>query len=155
MAESGDLTLGQYLPDWLISISRSGLEPTTLTWYTSAVTRHIIPMLGAVKMDRLSPATIEAFLTDKAENGRLDGTGGLGPASVRRLQVTSHKALDAAVRKGMLHRNPADLAESPKMPPTGVCVAPRCADSPGLTSIWTAGSSRYAGRRWSSTVDDT
>ena len=30
--------------------------------------------------------------------------------------MTLHKALDAAVRKGLLTRNPADLAESPKVP---------------------------------------
>jgi len=70
---------------------------------------------------------IESFLADKAENGRLDGTGGLGPASVRRLQVTLRKALEAAVRKGMLARNPADLADSPRMPPRDVTV-----------DVWTA-----------------
>lgn len=116
IADAGDLTVSQYLSDWMISLNRAGLEPTTLSWYRSAVARHIIPTLGSVKLERLSPVMIEAFLTDKSESGRLDGTGGLGPASVRRLQVTLHKALDAAVRKGMLARNPADLAESPKMP---------------------------------------
>jgi integrase len=118
ITDAGDLTLTQYLTDWLGSISVIGLEPTTLSWYRSAVTRHIIPTLGSVKLAKLSPVTIEAFLADKAESGRLDGAGGLGPASVRRLMVTLHKALDAAVRKGMLSRNPADLAESPKMPVT-------------------------------------
>lgn len=46
--------------------------------------------------------------------------GGLGPASVRRLQVTLHKALHAAVRKGLLQVNPADLADKPKIPPRDV-----------------------------------
>jgi len=45
---------------------------------------------------------IERFLADKAEHGRLDGTGGLGAASVNRLQVTLHKSMKAAVRKGLL-----------------------------------------------------
>lgn len=116
ITDAGDLRLGQYLTDWLSSLGTSGLEPTTLSWYRSAVIRHIIPTLGSVKLVKLSPLTIEAFLADKAAGGRLDGTGGLGPASVRRLQVTLHKALNAAVRKGMLPRNPVDLAESPKMP---------------------------------------
>ena len=65
---------------------------------------------------------IEAFLADRAERGRLDGTGGLSPASVRRLRVTLRKALDAAVRKGVLDRNPVDLADSPRMTPRDVTV---------------------------------
>lgn len=117
-ADAGRLTVGHYLSDWVTSLEGSGLEPTTLSWYGSAVTRHIIPALGSVKLANLSPVMIEAFLLEKKTNGRLDGNGGLGASSVRRLQVTLHKALDAAVRKGMLARNPVDLAESPRMPAT-------------------------------------
>ena len=116
VGEARDLTVGHYLSDWLVSLSRGGLEPTTLTWYRSAILRHIIPVLGSMRLVNLSPQTIETFLAEKAMKGRLDGRGGLGPASVRRLQVTLHKALDAAVRKGLLTRNPADLAKSPKVP---------------------------------------
>jgi integrase len=94
----------------------TGVSLATVSWYRSAVIRHIVPVLGTVKLGRLSAVQIEAFLAEKAESGRLDGSGGLGPASVRRLQVTLHKALDAAVRKGLLASNPADLADKPKIP---------------------------------------
>jgi len=91
------------------------LEKGTVSWYRSAVERHIIPSIGGVRLSRLSAVQVEAFLASKAEGGRLDGKpGGLGPASVRRLQVTLGKALDAAVRKGMLAANPVRLAEKPK-----------------------------------------
>jgi integrase len=63
---------------------------------------------------------VETFLADKAACGRLDGKGGLGPASVRRLQVTLHKALDAAVRHRLLAVNPMDLADKPKVPRSDV-----------------------------------
>ena len=71
---------------------------------------------------------IEAFLLQKARSGHLGGTGkaadkagsALGPASVRRLHVTLHKALDSAVRKGLLHRNPVDLADKPRVPAVDV-----------------------------------
>ncbi|MGF1618058.1 MAG: tyrosine-type recombinase/integrase [Acidimicrobiia bacterium] len=115
-ADAGHLTVGQYISDWVASLDGTGLEPTTLSWYRSAAIRHIIPKLGSVKLTNLSPVMIEAFLLDQKARGRLDGNGGLGPSSVRRLQVTLHKALDAALRKGMLARNPVDLAETPRMP---------------------------------------
>jgi integrase len=123
ISDAGAVTLGEYLGDWLGSLGMAQLEAATVSWYKSAVTRHIVPALGSVRLGRLSAVQIEAFLADKAERGRLDGKGGLGPASVRRLQVTLHKALDAAVRKGLLAFNPADLADKPKIPPRDVTEA--------------------------------
>ena len=120
MSDAGALTVGEYLADWLSSLGIAQLEAATISWYHSAAIRHIIPALGSVKLSKLTPVMIEAFLAEKADRGRLDGTGGLGPASVRRLQVTLHKALDAAVRKGMLATNPVDHADRPKMPPRDV-----------------------------------
>ena len=123
VSDAGALTVGEYLQDWLGSLGMQQLEAATLSWYRSAVQRHIIPALGRVRLAKLSAVQIESFLAAKAETGRLDGKGGLGPASVRRLQVTLHKSLDAAVRKGMLATNPVDLADKPKIPARDVTEA--------------------------------
>jgi integrase len=120
VADPRVVSVGEYLQDWLGSLGMQQLEAATVSWYRSAVVRHIVPALGTVKLSKLSAVRIESFLADKAKSGRLDGAGGLGPASVRRLQVTLHKALDAAVRKGMLATNPADLADKVKVPPRDV-----------------------------------
>lgn len=100
------LTVGSYLEQWLGSLGMQQLEANTLSWYSSAVRRHITPAIGGVRLDQLTATQIEAFLAAKASDGRLDGTGGLGAASVRRLAVTLHASLDGAVRKGLLARNP-------------------------------------------------
>jgi integrase len=120
VSDAGPITVGEYLHHWLGSLGMSQLEANTVAWYRSAAIRHIIPALGGVKLSRLSAVQVEKFLAEKADHGRLDGKGGLGPASVRRLQVTLHKALDAAVRKGMLATNPVDHADKPKLPPRDV-----------------------------------
>jgi integrase len=109
-------TIGEYLAEWLGSLGVQQLEAATVSWYRQAVERHIIPVLGAVKLTALTSSMIETFLAEKAANGRLDGAGGLGPASLRRLQVTLHKALDAAVRHRLLTVNPVDFADKPKVP---------------------------------------
>lgn len=115
-SDPGSITVGQYLTQWLGSLGMQQLEAATVSWYRSAVERHIVPKLGGVKLARLTPSLIEGFLSEKASSGRLDGGGGLSPTSVRRLQVTLHKALDGAVRKGLLHRNPADFADKTRVP---------------------------------------
>ncbi|MCH8983829.1 MAG: site-specific integrase [Acidobacteria bacterium] len=120
ITDAGGITVGEYLIDWLGSLGMQQLEAATVSWYQSAALRHIIPALGKVRLAKLSAVQIESFLAAKAESGRLDDKGGLGPASVRRLQVTLHKALDAAVRKGLLATNPVDLADKPKIPPSDV-----------------------------------
>jgi hypothetical protein len=81
------------------------------TCWRSAVERHIVPSLGSIKLAKLSATRIEAFLAEKAETGRLNGNGGLGPTSIRRLLVTLTKSLGAAVRKGLLPSNPMDRVE--------------------------------------------
>lgn len=128
VSDAGALTVGAYLGDWLGSLGIADLEAATLSWYRSAVERHIVPSLGHVRLDKLTPVLIESFLAERAINGRLDGTGPLGASSVRRLSVTLHKALDDAVRKGMLRINPADLAKSPKVPVVDV-----------TADVWTPG----------------
>lgn len=116
LSDARPLTVAEYFPGWLGSLGMQQLEAATISWYRSAVERHIVPQLGHLRLDRLTAIEIEAFLAERATSGRLDGSGGLGAASVRRLQITLHKALDAAVRKGLLRANPADLADKPKMP---------------------------------------
>ena len=118
--DAGALTVEQYLADWLASLPLRGLEANTLAWYRSAVERHIIPSLGSVKLAKLSATKIEAFLAEKADSGRLDGSGGLGPTSIRRLVVTLTKSLGAAVRKGLLTSNPMDRVERTRTPQADV-----------------------------------
>ncbi len=127
VADARSITLGEYLGHWLGSLGMAQLEAATLSWYRSAVERHIVPQIGHVRLDRITPVMVEAFLSERASSGRLRRPGddettpkGLGPSSVRRLTVTLHKALDAAVRKGMLARNPVDSADKPKMPASDV-----------------------------------
>ena len=69
-----------------------------------------------MKLAKLSATSIEAFLGEKADIGRLDGKGGLGPTSIRRLTVTLTKSLGAAVRKGLLASNPMDRVERSRTP---------------------------------------
>ncbi|CAN5309139.1 site-specific integrase [soil metagenome] len=127
-ADPGSITVGQYLEEWLRSLGMAQLEAATVSWYRTAVQRHIVPAIGGIKLAKLTPVTIEAFLADKAARGHLGGRGKqarragqpLAPTSVRRLQVTLHKALDAAMRKGLLPRNPCDLADRVKLPASDV-----------------------------------
>jgi integrase len=112
--ESSKATLGQFLTDeWLPGI-RASVRPTTLDHYQRIVEAHVLPRLGALPLQRVTPAKLNAFYADVLAGGRRDGRGDLSPKTVRHVHTTLHKALSDAVRWGRLPRNPADHAEPPK-----------------------------------------
>jgi len=120
VVDTSALTVDEYLTQWVASLPLTGLEPTTLNWYRSAVETHIVPALGRVRLDRLSPTRIDVFLATKAESGRVDGKGGLGPTSLRRLRTTLSKALSDAVRKGLIAENPMKRVDPLRVPRSDV-----------------------------------
>jgi integrase len=101
------MTVAEYMRFWLDS--RKQLAVTTREGYVRNIERHIIPVLGHIRMELLSPLDIQMFLTKKMKNGRLDGRrGGLSGKTVRQLYMILHGALDRAVKWKMIEENPAD-----------------------------------------------
>jgi integrase len=70
--------------------------------------RHVIPALGAHKLNKLRATHLEAYYS-----GKLDG--GLPPASVRKHHCILHTALRHAVRLQLIGTSPADLAMPPRV----------------------------------------
>jgi Phage integrase, N-terminal SAM-like domain len=72
--------VADYLPYWLAAYV-SDLKPTTLRGYESAVRLHIVPALGAKKLDGLQVRDVKAFL-DEFRNKCLCCTNGLDAISL-------------------------------------------------------------------------
>lgn len=109
-------TLADFLRLWLQCRDVTDLSPATQAWYRSAIERHIIPALGRHRLDRLTAAHIDAFLSTKRASGRLDGSSGLSRSSTRRLYVTLSKSLGYAHRMAVIGRNPMDRVDDPGAP---------------------------------------
>jgi len=109
------LTLARYLEEeWLPAITET-IRPTTLASYTTHAKRHIIPKLGKTPLRKLTGAQINGLYAMLRQDGKVCGSGGLSPNSVRRVHATLHRALRDAVRWGYLGRNPVDSADPPKI----------------------------------------
>jgi integrase len=89
-------------------------RPSTWDSYRMAVERHIVPSLGGMPLQGLTPAHLTAFYRTLLDDGRRDGRGGLAPKSVRNVHGVLHAALRDAVRWGYLPRNVAAGADLPK-----------------------------------------
>jgi integrase len=77
------------------------------------VEKHLIPRLGGISLDRLSPQELNTCYAAMLREGRSDGTGGLSRRSVRYAHTVLRKALSDAIRWGVLSSNPAVSADPP------------------------------------------
>lgn len=107
VVDDENLTVGEYMDSWLKGSVRGSVRQSTFDRYEIAVRVHIKPALGRLKLKKLTPAHLAAFYQD-----RLDA--GSAPASVNKLHVTLHKALDQAVKWHMVPRNVAEVVKGPR-----------------------------------------
>jgi integrase len=69
---------------------------------------HVVPTLGTTALSRLGPQQVQAFYA-----GRLEA--GLSSTSVRHIHNVLHRALDAALKLGLVQRNVTELIDPPRM----------------------------------------
>jgi len=112
--EPNKTTIAQFLDRWL-EYTKAGVAPRTHERYAEIVRKNLVPLIGAVVLSKLKPAQISECYSKALSEGRRDGTGGLSPQSVLHMHRILKQALKQAVRWEMLHRNPADAVQPPKV----------------------------------------
>jgi len=98
---------------WLPAIE-SGVRQTTMSGYRMLVEQHLVPQLGAVQLQNLNAAQINAHYARLLSEGRIHGSGGLSPNTVHHVHVVLHRALRDAVKWGYLQTNAAACADPPR-----------------------------------------
>lgn len=104
--EAKDITLSAFLEKYMAQ-QETKLRPKTINSYQSLITNHIVPELGAIKLSQLRPDLIQNFYTLKVNSG-------LSKRTVQYMHAVLHKALEQAMKWGLVSRNVTDLVESPK-----------------------------------------
>jgi integrase len=98
-------SLGEFLElEWLPAI-RHTIRPLTYESYERGCRNHLVPLLGNVPLQRLTPAQVNAAYAKLLRK--------LAPGTVRQVHAVLHRALEAAVRWGYVARNVADAADPP------------------------------------------
>ena len=88
-------------------------RPSTWVSYRKNVERHIVPALGHLPLQRLTPAQLTAFYRGLLERPSARQWW-LRPQTVRNIHGALHAALRDAVRWGYVTRNVAAAADLPK-----------------------------------------
>lgn len=102
---------------WLPEI-RAERKATTAASYEAQMRTHVLPDLGAIKLQAITAQHVRALLQRLQRSGRLDRRGGLSPRSVAYVRTLVHAVLRHAVDDGVLARNVADSVRMPA-PPAG------------------------------------
>lgn len=101
-------TVKGWLTHWVENIAPLSVGENTMVGYGVAVRKHLVPGLGAHRLDRLSPEHIERFYAKMQANGSSAGTA-------HQVHRTFRTALNEAVRRGHLGKNPVRLAKAPRL----------------------------------------
>ncbi|MFF3288473.1 tyrosine-type recombinase/integrase [Streptomyces sp. NPDC003023] len=101
-------TVKTWLTHWIENIAPLGVNENTMVGYGAAVRKHLIPGLGAHRLDRLKPEHIETFYAAMQAKGSK-------PATAHQAHRTFRTALNEAVRRGHLGQNPVRLAKAPRV----------------------------------------
>lgn len=111
LAKRGDIptksqTVDQWFTYWL-TIAQKNVRPNTFDGYRRTVQNHIIPAIGKVKLDKLTPAHVRRVHDAILAKGLSSTTALLA----HRTMAVSFKI---AVREGRIGRNPAELTDPPR-----------------------------------------
>jgi integrase len=100
-------TVAEWLTEWLDQVKATdGTRPQTIRWYRWLVDKHVSPVIGSVKLDRLAPADVRHLL---AALGRAD----VGNTTVRQAHGLLRNALGDAERLELVPRNVARSVRPP------------------------------------------
>lgn len=112
LEERGDLptrtqTVEQWFRYWVGQVAAKEVRPNTLDGYRRTVENHIIPAIGNVKLDKVTPAHVRRVHTAIESKGLSSTTALLA----HRTMSVSFKV---ALREGRIGRNPAELTAAPR-----------------------------------------
>ena len=109
LASGPNVTVQEYLESWLEDTHKPTVRLSTYLNYRKLLKNYLVPGLGKVKLQKLTPQQVQAFYSKKINEG-------LSPKSVTNIHGVLHKALDNAVKWNMLSRNVCDAVTPPRVP---------------------------------------
>ncbi|HUP72056.1 MAG TPA: site-specific integrase [Acidimicrobiales bacterium] len=109
--ESGRMTFGEWAEEWQRTIVH--LRPSTRRIHEGHLRSHILPALGGVPLNKLTPSMLRGWLSELSASTGSRGKP-LAPAYVHQAYRTLRQVLGAAVLDQRLGRNPLAGVKPPR-----------------------------------------
>lgn len=107
LATGRQQTLKTYLHQWLEEVHKPTIRLGSYNNYRIVLDKHIIPALGHIQVQKLTPQQVQAFYTAKLKEG-------LAPSTIKRFHGVLHRALKHAVRWNIVPQNVCDMVSLPR-----------------------------------------
>ena len=101
-------TLGVWLDTWLETYAQFSVKPYTMDAYERVCRNYLIPVLGVIRLSALTAPQIQLFYNSLLMDKKLS------PKTIRNIHGVLHRALDQAMKLGMIRSNPTELCDLPK-----------------------------------------
>ena len=113
LTEDSRMTLGEWLDIWLKECTEPSVRPSTYKGYRGYAERNIKPSLGSKQISKVTAADVQTLYRKLQREGGVDG-GALSPTTVRRIHGVLHQALNVAVDRHLIVKNPTNDVTLPK-----------------------------------------
>jgi len=113
---SAQMLFSDWVQLWLCDVEKR-VDAVTFQGYAAVTRVHITPYFSdsGVTLAGINRNLLQAYVDEKSNGGRTDGSGGLSPASIRHHRNVLNQSLKLAVRNGLLPSNPCEGLRLPKM----------------------------------------
>lgn len=112
--EPAAMCLAEWVEEhWLPGI-RTRVKPSTFDSYRRNLQIHVLPRLGSLPLQQLTPSTLNRLYGDLMTDGHRKKPGGLSAKTVRYIHTIIRKALSDAVDFGVIGSNVAERSKPPR-----------------------------------------
>ncbi|OPX90294.1 MAG: putative prophage phiRv2 integrase [Pelotomaculum sp. PtaB.Bin104] len=115
--EPSKSTFEKFVERWIRDYAESNLAPKTLSSYKDMLKKYILPALGKLKVEQITPVHLMEFYTNLQEDGiRHDKKpGGLSPKSISYAHRIISSILQDATQWQVIGSNPCSRVKPPKV----------------------------------------
>lgn len=100
VASQGKQTAKEYLEEWVENHGKANLRPSTFAGYKSQVKNHIVPYIGHVQLNQLTPAMLDNMFQQLFDKG-------LSNSTVRYAQCILSVSMEQTRQYRYIEHNPA------------------------------------------------
>ena len=120
VSKSESYTVAEWAALWFEVYAKPNIRERTADYYNRYITKHIVPCLGDIKLNKLTGRQIQKMYNDLLDHGRervsqKEKNPGLSGTYVHGVHVMLHNCLNRAVKERLIVRNPADDVIVPKI----------------------------------------
>lgn len=100
LVSQGNQTVKEYMTEWLQNYGKANLRPSTFASYKGIIKNHIVPYVGYVQLNQLSPAMLDNMFQQLFDKG-------LSNSTVRYTQRVLSVSMEHARKYHYIEHNPA------------------------------------------------